>query len=91
MASKEPISLLEPLWADYQQGAYGHLLPPGQQFTECKRAFYAGVAKSIMALAHLASDGPEVTSGDIDLIHQLMEETHAFFQVETAIHNAMKN
>lgn len=89
MSSKPDVDLMASLWHAYQIDSYRQLLPAGQQHTECKRAFYGGAAKSIMALTHLASDGPEPTQADMDLINQLMEETHAFFQAETAIFNAM--
>lgn len=89
MTEKPPVDLMAPLWNSYQVESYGHLLPPGQQHTECQRAFYGGAAKAMMALTHLASDGPEPTQADIDLMDQLMAEIHAFFQAESATHNAM--
>jgi hypothetical protein len=84
-----PVDLMATLWEAYQMDAYSHLLPAGQQHTECKRAFYGGAAKGLMALVHLSSDNEEPTQADMDLVTQLMEEANAFFQAETAIHNAM--
>lgn len=85
------VELMAPLWDLYQMESYGHLLPAGDQHTECKRAFFGGAAKSIMALAHLSSVGLDVTDADIGLIDQMLGEVNAFFQAESATHNAMKN
>lgn len=89
MTNPEHPELMAALWEAYQMDSYSRLLPPGQQHTECKRAFYGGAAKGLMALVHLSSDNEEPTQADMDLVTQLMEETHAFFASETAIHNAM--
>ena len=83
------VELMAPLWADYQLDAYEQLLPPGEQHTECKRAFYGGAAKVMMALEHLSSDGAEPTLADLALHDQLMAELNAFFEAESAIHKVM--
>lgn len=85
------VELMAPLWDLYQLESYGHLLPAGEQHTECKRAFYGGAAKSVMALAHLSSIGAEVTNADLQLFDQMLAEVHAFFQAESATHNAMQH
>lgn len=91
MASNKAVELMAPLWDLYQIEAYGHLLEAGDQHTECKRAFFGGAAKSIMALAHLSSAGADVTDADIGLIDQMLGEVNAFFQAELATHNAMNH
>ena len=91
MTDEHPVDLMATLWEAYQIDSYGQLLPAGQQHTECKRAFYGGAAKSMMALTHLSSPGPVPTQADIDLIAQLMQETHVFFQAEAGIFKAMMN
>lgn len=91
MTDARPPELMAHLWTVYQDEAYGHALPPGQQHTECKRAFYAGAAKAIMALTHLSSEGAEPTQADIDLLDTMMEEVAVFFQAETITHAAMKH
>lgn len=83
--------LMEPLWQLYQIEGYGHLLPAGAQHTECKRAFYAGAYRTLMALMTLASDGPDPTQKDTDLMDQIMEEINAFFLTETAVFHAQKH
>lgn len=83
--------LMEPLWLMYQIEGYGHALPAGPQHTECKRAFFAGAYRSLMALMALASDGPNPTQSDTDLMDQIMEEINAFFQAESITHNAQKH
>jgi hypothetical protein len=91
MSSKPDVDLMATLWESYQLDSYQRLLPAGQQHTECKRAFYGGAAKSLMALVHLASDDEQPTQADMDLITQLMEETSAFFLSETAIFHAQQH
>jgi len=91
MASSSHVDLMASLWESYQMDSYNRILPAGQQHTECKRAFYGGAAKGLMALVHLSSDDEEPTQADMDLVTQLMEETHVFFQTETAIFNAQQH
>ena len=91
MSSKKQAYILSALWDTYQLDGYGHLLEAGTQATECKRAFYAGAFKALVALTHAVSDGPEPTDGDTDLLDMVMEEASAFFQAESAVHKAQQH
>jgi hypothetical protein len=75
--------IIETLWLSYREQVISPDSPP-IQFTECRRAFYAGAKALMVAMSAVLEPGQDVTDDDVQTMESIDQELYRFAEMVKA-------